>query len=59
MKKARIDPVVMVLDVVGFILIVLGGVVIRYAREEPLSILGGLVMAVGVTVLSVTRWVRT
>ena len=58
MKQGKIDPVLLSLDIIGFVLIIIGGLLIRYAQQESFSILGGLVMAVGVAILSITRWVR-
>ncbi|MDP3640607.1 MAG: hypothetical protein Q8R53_05425 [Nanoarchaeota archaeon] len=56
-KHGKIHPFIFALDVVGFALIFVGVGLIRYARAEVISILGGFVMAGGVAVLSLTRWV--
>ncbi len=52
-KKANI--LIVSLDVIGFALLLLGAVLIRYAKDEITSILGGFVLAGGVTLLSLTR----
>ena len=57
-KQARTHSLVIVLDIVGFSLLVLGAAMIRFAREELFAILGGFVLAGGVTVLSATRLVK-
>jgi len=57
-KKARTHSLVVVLDVIGFSLLVLGAAMIRFAQEELFSILGGFVLAGGVAVLSVTRLIK-
>ncbi len=56
-KKAKGDILIISLDVVGFTLVFLGAGLIRYARDEIISILGGFVMAGGVTLISLTRMI--
>ena len=43
------------LDIVGFALLLVGGLMIRFAGNDVLSIIGGFVLAGGVAVLSLTR----
>ena len=43
------------LDTVGFALLLVGGVMIRFATNDIFSIIGGFVLAGGVAVLSLTR----
>ncbi len=57
-KQARTNSLIIVLDVVGFSLLILGAAMVRFAREELFAILGGFVLAGGVTVLSATRLVK-
>lgn len=54
-KAGKIDTLLVSLDIIGFFLLVVGAAMIRYARDEIISILGGFVMAGGVTLLSLTR----
>ena len=57
-KQARTHNLVVVLDVIGFSLLILGAAMIRFAREELFAILGGFVLAGGVAVLSATRLIK-
>ncbi|MBI4155264.1 hypothetical protein HY498_04225 [Candidatus Woesearchaeota archaeon] len=56
-NKKGFSNLLIALDVVGFGLILLGGALIRYSKDEVISILGGLVMAGGVVVLGLSRLV--
>lgn len=57
-KKAKIPSLVIALDIVGFALLLIGGAMIRFAKDEVFSIIGGFVLAGGVAVLSLTRMVK-
>ena len=57
-KQARTHNLVVVLDVIGFSLLILGAAMIRFAREELFAILGGFFLAGGVAVLSATRLIK-
>ena len=54
-NKKGINSLIIGLDIVGFALIVVGGALIRYSKDEVLALIGGFVLAGGVTVLSITR----
>lgn len=54
-KKGKINTLILSLDIIGFFLLLVGVALIRYARDEIVSILGGFVMAGGITLLSLTR----
>ena len=54
-KKGKVKTLIVSLDVIGFFLLLVGAAMIRYAKDEIVSILGGFVMAGGVTLLSLTR----
>ena len=43
------------LDIIGFALLIIGGVLIRYSGSDVFSIIGGFVLAGGVAILSLTR----
>ncbi|HLC71011.1 MAG TPA: hypothetical protein VJI32_03335 [Candidatus Nanoarchaeia archaeon] len=57
MAKKGIAKVPFVLDLLGFVLLLVGGGMIRYAKDEIISIFGGMVMAVGVGLLSLSRYI--
>lgn len=57
-KQGKVDVLILSLDVIGFAFVFLGSGLIRFAREEITSILGGFVLAGGVTLLTITRLVR-
>ena len=57
-KRASITNLLITLDVVGFAFIFLGAGLIRFSRDEVTGILGGFVLAGGVTLLSITRMVN-
>ncbi|MBI2146168.1 hypothetical protein HYU22_02415 [Candidatus Woesearchaeota archaeon] len=57
-KTGKIPPLALSLDIIGFALVFLGAALIRFARDEIFSILGGFVMAGGVAVLSITRLIQ-
>ncbi|MEK6848566.1 MAG: hypothetical protein AABX65_02955 [Nanoarchaeota archaeon] len=54
-NKKGASSIVMALDVIGFVLLVIGGALIRFSKDEVISILGGFVLAGGVTIISITR----
>jgi len=49
---------IIALDIVGFALVFIGAALIRYAKEEAIAVIGGFVLAGGVTVLSLTRLIH-
>lgn len=57
-KKGGINPIIVALDVIGFILLFVGAGLIRFSKDEVISILGGFVLAGGVTILSITRLIQ-
>lgn len=57
-NKGKLNSFILVLDIVGFVLVLVGAGLIRYAKEEIISILGGFVIAGGVTLLSITRLIK-
>jgi hypothetical protein len=57
-KKADASSLVVGLDIIGFALVLVGAAMIRYAKDELFTIIGGFVMAGGVAVLSITRLVK-
>ena len=56
LNKKALSPIVIAMDVIGFALILLGAGMIRLAKDEILAILGGFVLAGGVAVLGITRF---
>jgi len=54
-KKGKINSLIMGFDILGFATIFLGSVLIRFSKDEVTPIIGGLVMAIGVAVLGVSR----
>lgn len=48
---------IVTLDVIGFGLIFVGAVITRYARDEVLSISGSVIVAVGLALLAISRYV--
>ena len=46
----------LILDFLGFALLILGGAMIRYAKDEVISIFGGIVIAIGVGLVSFSRY---
>ncbi|MBS3124501.1 hypothetical protein J4437_07795 [Candidatus Woesearchaeota archaeon] len=57
-KRGKILPLVLSMDIIGFALVILGAAMIRLAKDEIFSILGGFVMAGGVALLSITRLIQ-
>jgi hypothetical protein len=55
-KEAGLTAFIVTVDVIGFSLLFIGAGVIRFAKDEPVAIAGGLVLAVGASVLGLTRW---
>ena len=49
---------IIALDIVGFALVFIGAALSRYAKEEAIAVIGGFVLAGGVTVLSLTRLIH-
>ena len=57
MNRKRIARVPFILDLLGFALLIVGGGLIRYAKDELNSIFGGIVIAIGVGLLSFSRYI--
>ena len=57
LNKKGVNNLIIALDVIGFSLILLGGALIRFSKDEIISIIGGFVIAGGIVVLSITRLV--
>ncbi len=58
MKKKAQSKLLIGMDIVGFSLIFAGGALIRFSKDEVISVIGGFVLAGGVTVLSLTRLIK-
>ena len=56
-KKGRISSLSIAMNVIGFFLVIVGGGLIRFAKEETIAILGGFVLAGGVAILSLARYI--
>ena len=56
MRKGHVK-ISFILDVLGFISLIVGGAIVRFAKDEIVSILGGIVIAIGVGLLSISRYV--
>lgn len=54
----KVTSLIIALDIVGFALVFIGAALIRYAKEETIAVIGGFVLAGGVTVLSLTRLIN-
>lgn len=48
-----------IMDLLGFALLIVGGAIIRFAKDEVSSIFGGIVIAIGVALLSFSRYIAT
>ncbi len=57
MNKKGAFHLPVILDLLGFALLVVGGGMIRYAKDELISIFGGIVIAIGVGLLSFSRYI--
>lgn len=57
MVKKGIARVPFILDLLGFALLIVGGGLIRYAKDELISVFGGVVIAIGVGLLSFSRYI--
>lgn len=44
------------MDIVGFALLILGGIMLRYGKDEFTAISGGFVIAGGMTIISLSRY---
>ena len=55
-KKGRLNPLVLSLDIIGFSVLLFGAGLIRFAKDEPMAIAGGVVLTVGASILGITRW---
>lgn len=54
-KKAEAKSLLIGLDIIGFVLLLVGAALIRFAKDEVLAIIGGFVLAGAVAILSLTR----
>lgn len=44
-------------DILGFLLIIIGSILFRYVQNEILSSIAGVGIAIGITILTITRWI--
>ncbi len=56
LKSGKLSPVIL-LDLVGFALILLSAIIIRYASDSLLQISAGLIGALGIAVLGIARYI--
>ena len=54
-KKGKINTVKVTLDVLGFGLIFGGSILVRYSAAEQISIVGGILVSIGVGLLALAR----
>jgi len=54
-KKGNITKII--LDVLGFVLILGGSLLVRYNSSDKIGIIGGILVAIGVGLLSLARTV--
>ena len=54
-KRGKVDSLLIGLNILGFTLLFVGAALIRYSKDEVMSIVGGFVLAGGVTALALTR----
>ena len=45
------------LDIIGFGLLFIGAIIVRYAKDEVLSISGSVIVAIGLALLAIARYV--
>ncbi len=57
-KKAEAKLLIIAMDIVAFALLLTGGALIRFSKDEVLSIIGGFVLAGAVAILSLTRLIN-
>lgn len=57
-KKGKLNVLLLSLDIIGFCLLIVGAGLLRFAKDEIIAVLGGFVLAGGVTVLSLTRLIH-
>ncbi len=57
MNKKGVINLGVILDLLGFALLIVGGGMIRYTKDELISIFGGIVIAIGVGLLSFSRYI--
>ncbi|MBI4449380.1 hypothetical protein HY641_05130 [Candidatus Woesearchaeota archaeon] len=55
-KQGKISPIFL-LDIIGFLTIVIAAVLARYASDPLLEIAAGLVGAIGVAILGIARFI--
>lgn len=56
-KHGKANTILITLDIIGFIILFIGAGLVRFAKDEIIAILGGFVIAAGVAVLSITRFI--
>ena len=54
-KEGKISTVKLTLDILGFTLIVGGSILVRYSSAEQVSIVGGILVSIGVGLLALAR----
>ena len=54
-KKGKVNTAQLTLDVLGFALIVGGSILVRYSLAEQVSIVGGILVSIGVGLLALAR----
>lgn len=57
-KKGHFNVVKLTLDISGFTITIGGALIARFSKDEYLPIIGGIMVAVGMALLGVSRLVK-
>jgi len=55
-RKGAVSPIIL-LDIIGFAMILIAAVILRYASDPYLKIAAGLISALGIAVLGIDRMI--
>lgn len=57
-NKAQLRSTVLVLDIIGFLVVIGGAFLARYANEEPIAIIAGILASIGIGILALSRYYK-
>lgn len=54
-KKGEFSPLIVTIDIIGFLVVVVGAGIVRFAKDDIFGIVGGLVVGLGLAILGISR----
>ena len=57
-RRGKLNSTTLALDIIGFTVVIGGAFLARYATEEPIAIVAGILASIGIGLLALSRYFR-